>query len=267
MKVVISLRRPPAWVVALAGPAGRVREENLLERREPLASRLERVPYYAGGGSQRSTPIADWYAKRTQFELPKTAALRPGFRAPMESRAITIVGAPLSPRKGVTVLQAEQWQRLHLSRAEMLAATPTILRQVVACVECSLMALPRLADAIVVLNSVEQGWLGRDEREMLWRTFGLPVFEQWLGLEGELLAWECVTHQGLHLNTNSADFEWRDGQLLVTSLVARRWITRRLETGWTGEVVAEKCPCGHDAPKLRNVRAWNSRQRAAAAVA
>ena len=36
-------------------------------------------------------------------------------------------------------------------------------------------------------------------RDLLWNTFGVPVFEQYLGPNLELLAFECEAHDGLHL--------------------------------------------------------------------
>lgn len=37
-------------------------------------------------------------------------------------------------------------------------------------------------------------------RDLLWDRFGLPVFEQVLGANRELLASECEAHEGLHLH-------------------------------------------------------------------
>jgi hypothetical protein len=271
MKVVISWPNPPAWVVALAGPVRRTTTADaaleVAEKRERLKARMAQVPYYREGAAASSTPLHHLLDRSAQFLRPRSQPLRPGFRSPLPGAKVTIVGAPIEPNRNVSVLPASQWQRLHLSKVSLLAATPTVLRQVVACVECSLMALPKLHDGIVVLNSVENGLLRPGERDMLWRCFGLPVFEQWLGLEGELLAHECAVHQGLHLNTNAADFEWRDGQLLVTSLLARQWITHRLETGWTGEIDTRPCPCGDSRPRLRGLTTWTASRVACAASA
>lgn len=37
------------------------------------------------------------------------------------------------------------------------------------------------------------------DRDWLWKRFGVPVFEQLLGLDNQLLAMECEAHDGLHL--------------------------------------------------------------------
>ncbi len=256
MKVVLTWRNPPAWVRSLAGPGFGAPSQTREEKREALEKRLRRLSYYQRSNPMAATPLGELLDRRSRWEIPQARPLRAGFQAPVKSDAITIVGAPLEAGRGVTVLPAKQWQKLHLSRTRLLAATPPVLRQVVACVECSLMALPKLCEAIVVLNTVEQGILQPGEREMLWRCFGLPVYEQWLGLEGELLAWECEAHQGLHVKEEVLDWEVRDGQILATSLVARKRVTRNLETGWAADIDVRPCVCGESGVRLRSLRNW-----------
>ncbi len=226
----------------------------LEDRQREFAKRLAQSRYYSNTSDRYSTPLHHLFEMAPRFEIPKAEPLRPGFRSPIACEAITVVGAPLAGGGKVTVLGAEKWQRLHLSKTRLLAATAPVLRQVVACVEARLMALPKLSDAIVVLNSVEHGLLQPGEKEMLWRTFGVPVYSQWLGLEGETLAWECEAHQGLHWNRQAMELEYEGGQFLVTSLLARRRVTRRLETGWNGEIDSRPCPCGETAPRIRYLR-------------
>jgi hypothetical protein len=254
MKVVISWRNAPAWVHAFAEPGQRYHSITLEDRQDQFAKRLAQSRYYANTSAKHSTPLHHLFEMAPRFDLPKAEPLRPGFRSPIASEAITVVGAPLAGGGKVSVLPADKWQKLHLSKTRLLAATAPVLRQVVACVEARLMALPKLSDAIVVLNSVEHGLLHPGEKEMLWKTFGVPVYSQWLGLEGETLAWECEAHQGLHWNRQAMELEHEGGQFLVTSLLAKRRVTRRLETGWNGEIDSRPCPCGETAPRIRYLR-------------
>jgi hypothetical protein len=254
MKVVISWRNAPAWVQAFAEPGQRSLSMTREDRMRAFEKRLALTRYYTKTSPRHSTPLHHLFEMAPRFDIPKAAPLRPGFRSPIPSEAITVVGAPLDAGGRTSVLAAAKWQRLHLSRTRLLAATPPVLRQVVACTEARLMALPKLTDAIVVLNSVESGLLHPGEREMLWQCFGVPVYSQWLGLEGELLAWECEAHQGMHWNRNAMDLDYEDGQFLVTSLLARKRITRRLETGWNGEIDTTPCLCGESSPRIRYLR-------------
>jgi phenylacetate-coenzyme A ligase PaaK-like adenylate-forming protein len=80
--------------------------------------------------------------------------------------------------------------------------------------------------------------------DSLWRAFELPIFEELIGSEGELLAAECEAHSGLHLATESAIFEAWYGELVVTSLGAIRYPILRLRTGWVGAIDRCACPCG-----------------------
>jgi hypothetical protein len=57
----------------------------------------------------------------------------------------------------------------------------------------------RVEHSIVVFTYPGEAGLSAVEREFLWDTFGVPVFEQYLGAKGELLATECDAHSGLHV--------------------------------------------------------------------
>ena len=66
-----------------------------------------------------------------------------------------------------------------------------------------LLALARsgatLRYAAIVLTRGPHSALLEADRDRLWDAFGVPVFEQCLGLDNELLAMECEAHDGLHL--------------------------------------------------------------------
>ena len=85
--------------------------------------------------------------------------------------------------------------------------------------------------AIVVLTSLED--LPITHRDLLWRAFGVPVFEQLLGSDGAVIASECEVHDGLHLH--------------------------RAEPHLHGEIVREHCACGSEAPRVRTVTPYHSR--------
>jgi hypothetical protein len=93
--------------------------------------------------------------------------------------------------------------------------------------------LPGLA-AFVILTDIDGEPLGEDQREFLWRRFGVPVFEQLRGPEGDVFARECEVHDGLHVDP--------------TARLARD--LRALEAA----MIDDPCDCGAETPRLRGYR-------------
>jgi len=85
--------------------------------------------------------------------------------------------------------------------------------------------LPSLNTAIVVLTSPEDSPLADRHRDLLWRAFGVPVFEQLRGSDGAVIATECEVHDGLHVIEALPDLR--------------------------GEIVTDHCACGAETPRLR----------------
>jgi hypothetical protein len=56
-----------------------------------------------------------------------------------------------------------------------------------------------LDQALVVFTYQGDAGLSELDREWLWQTFGVPIFEQHLGPRNQLLAAECDAHSGLHV--------------------------------------------------------------------
>jgi hypothetical protein len=101
--------------------------------------------------------------------------------------------------------------------------------------------LPSLKLAIVVFSSLDlnaAGPLGGHHRDLLWKAFGLPVFEQLRGWDGRVFARECEVHDGLH-------FE------------------EALLTLHSAETLRVPCDCGKETPRLRHLTAAKARSAAA----
>jgi phenylacetate-coenzyme A ligase PaaK-like adenylate-forming protein len=80
------------------------------------------------------------------------------------------------------------------------------------------------------------------------------MFEHLVGMDGELLAWECEAHYGLHIVEDHAVFESVQDELLLTSLTDLIQPTIQLRTGWTAHIETEPCDCGRTAPRLIGLR-------------
>jgi hypothetical protein len=115
--------------------------------------------------------------------------------------------------------------------------------------------LPSLRCAIVVLSSLPTpgGPMTDDHRDLLWRAFGLPVFEQLLGSDGLVIASECEVHDGLH--AERASIRGENGEAVVAGQAS----------GCSAEIVTGHCDCGLETPRLRNIAPI--RERAAVAAA
>ena len=101
---------------------------------------------------------------------------------------------------------------------------------------------PVLTHAVIALESPGDPLLSMAERERLWRAFRVPVFEQIIGPDGELLAAECEAHDGLHIETPG------------------------LDAGTDTSVELSPCGCGRKTPRLTPCEAAE-RIRSAAAYA
>lgn len=114
---------------------------------------------------------------------------------------------------------------------------------------------PPLRNALIVFTGVLEGPLTPEDSDDLWRRYQVPVFEQFLGLDGELLAWECEIHHGLHVRENAAHFESCEQERLVVSFLDNpRLPVLRLETGLAGRLITEPCPCGDPSPRIVDMR-------------
>jgi len=93
------------------------------------------------------------------------------------------------------------------------------------------------------------------QRARIERAFGCPVFDTYAAHElGGPLAIECPQRDGLHVfeATHLVETE-PDGEILVTTLDQCEMPLIKYKTGDRGELVVEKCPCGVEGKKLRNL--------------
>lgn len=216
------------------------------------------------------TPLRDLLNRPEAFSNRNSPRRRHTFQPPFKSDNLVVCGMKLALPRGAREIGELSLAQLNLSQTRMLVATPPLLRRICAAVEAQALALPQLSEAVVVLGSNRDGMLLPGERDMLWRCFGVPVFEQWLGLDGELLAWECEAHQGLHVDADKVELEVIAGELVVTSWLGRSVPALRLATGWHGEIQTGPCSCGHSGPILAALETLhpleNSRAMAASTV-
>jgi hypothetical protein len=170
---------------------------------------------------------------------PRTAVLMPGFH---QTQSVKYV--------------PPDWTLLARFRPEAVAASVGMLRMLAKGIASGRGDLPSLRYAMIAFTGPWAGGLLQEEdRDLFWRVFQVPLFEQHLGPDGRVVAWECEAHRGLHLMPTRAVVENLDhDQLLVTSLTDLRRPAVRLRTRLAGSIADDDCPCGETSPKLLELR-------------
>jgi len=107
---------------------------------------------------------------------PRTAILAPGFRASRTMR----------------VFEDGWCDRAARFQPESVAGRVAELRRLA-------QSGMSLAHSVIVLTYEDDLRLSSVDREFLWQTFGVPVYEQYLDSKNRLLAMECDAHSGLHV--------------------------------------------------------------------
>ncbi len=219
-----------------------------LRRLPPLdpAVFLKQPERFRNPGARGPKPAAFWMP---HCRVPRTAVLTNGFR---RSRKVRVFPNGLTPG-------------LESFGAEALAGPLEKLLELGSAVEAGRLSLPPLTHAVIAFTRTDGPRLRDDDRELLWRMFEVPAFEQILSPSGCLVAWECEAHQGLHVSRESAFFEAvetpQGPELLFTSLSELALPVLRLATGVPGIVDSGLCGCGEEAERLycgstlRDVRA------------
>jgi len=135
--------------------------------------------------------------------MPRTAILAPGFQETKLSRVFPAGWNEAADRFQPTSIAGPPGQLRRLAREGV-----------------------RPQHSVVAFSYDGQEGLTASDRELFWKTFGVPVFEQLLSASNELIAMECDAHEGLHL---VGDFQG-------------------LKAG------ISTCPCGNPAPRMAGPR-------------
>lgn len=192
---------------------------------------LEGRPYFQNPSAEKSRPGRLCYPLAA---TPRTAVLEGGYASGPHLRVM-----------------ATDWRTaLTQYRPEAIAATLRQLRELAWLVQRREVRLsPRLRALIALARPGDEVLSSRD-RDSLWSAFRVPLFQQLIGFEGELLASECEAHDGLHVVAENAVMEVLHGRLLVTSLQNLRTPVLRLDTGLAARLESHQCECGRSGSRV-----------------
>jgi len=140
-------------------------------------------------------------------------------------RKRTILDPWFVPARRDKVLPLTAVNKLMRCSTDVLAgpAAPLVARAERICAGAS---GPAVRVAVIVFLRPGQPDISGDKRDLLWRAFQTPVYQEYRSLEGRLLAWECEAQCGFHL----AGPAW--------------------STAIPGTLVNQPCPCGLETPRL-----------------
>lgn len=200
----------------------------------------------------RNAPMAFWNRKGL-------AAAKGNFLYPVDPRPRTAVimpqasGPGFAKSSGLRLLGVNWRRKLARSGVAAIAAPVDMLREMSAAIKNGELTIGPLTNAVIAFTGVNLGELTGQDRELFWDVFQVPVFEQYLGFDGRLVAWECEAHDGLHVQSNEAVIEESDGagsELLMTSLTNLTYPAIRLATRLYGTLASGPCECGRNTEKL-----------------
>lgn len=222
---------------------------------------LERLP---------AIDLAEFRRSPAAFESPTGSRSTPqGFRSPLEHTPKTaVLMSGFEQTSAVKAISQNHWaQGLKRFGASALAAPISVLREMAAAIDRGQQEVHALKHFVVSFTGGDYGELREEDREQFWRVFQVPVFEQRLGFDGRVVAYECEAHDGLHVMPERAAFEeTAETELLMTSLTDLRYPTLRVGTRMARSIDHECCGCGNAAPRLIAARPHLMPLAAAAAV-
>lgn len=162
--------------------------------------------------------------------------------------------------EGVRAFPSEEWVLLEEYRPRILVGDTADLHQLAQRVKSSLIDLSSVDHAVFALTYGGAEPLSDVMRVVLWQAFGVPVYELFIG-RGGILAAECETHEGWHVEPGAA-FRMDDGELLFDGFGARA-----VRTGLHASIETEPCPCGRTTPRITGVAVLRTHSRRLAATA
>jgi len=226
--------------------------EECLRRIDPV----DLVDYLKHGDRYRNPKAWSFGWSRLQHDIdnsPRTAVLAANFLPGLQTR---VFANPWTPA-------------LSRYEPEVLAGPVDTLRAFAESMLRGATWIPPLRYAVIAFTGILEGPLSLEDRQLFWRAFGVPVYEQFFGFGGDRLAYECEAHAGLHMSREAAYFERADdGQILVSFLENPHFPLLRLATGMAAEWHEAPCECGSAVPRLVNMHRLckgNARRRVMAA--
>ncbi len=157
--------------------------------------------------------------------------------------------------EGVEPFKPHRWLELGNYAPRIVIGSAIDLQRLAEHVELGTVDLHSVDRAVVVLTNYGAKPLTDVLRVTLWQTFGVPVYELYVGPDNTLMASECEAHEGWHIEPG-VNFGLLNDELILDSPGSFG-----LRTGLTGSFEDSPCPCGRPTARLLDIEALSRTER------
>lgn len=160
---------------------------------------------------------------------------------------IAQISALTRPFESAQCFASEGWRDMQPFRPRVLVGSNSDLTLLSQMLKQDEMDLSSVDHAIFVLTHCGSHPLTDVQRVSLWQTFGVPLYELFVGAGGAVLASECEAHDGWHVEAKTRFYVESD--TLFFDSPARD----KVATGLTATLNTDTCPCGREGTRLMDV--------------
>lgn len=157
--------------------------------------------------------------------------------------------------EGVEPFKPHRWLELGNYGPHIVIGSAADLQRLAEQVELGIVDLESVDHAMVVLTNYGANPISDVLRVTLWQTFGVPVYELYIGPDNTLVASECEAHEGWHIEPE-VRFGLLGGELILDSPG-----NFGLRTGLTGSFEDVPCPCGRPTVRLLDIEPFSEMER------
>ena len=159
--------------------------------------------------------------------------------------------AQLSPGPkflGVEPCVLKRWSDLHVLAPNIVVGSLNEMQRLADRAVGGSLDASSIDRALIILTRFGTKPLTDVARVGLWQSFGVPIFELFLGLDQSLLASECEAHEGWHAASGVGFVTLETGELMLEGAG-----NSGLRTGLRASLDSTACPCGLMSPRVLDI--------------